>query len=418
MKVLMFGWEFPPFFAGGVGVVCDELTKELVKIDNLSLTYVMPFGPKEILDKHLRILVADNIVSSDRIKVRKIPSLIMPYMGAEDYAARVARLKKGKGVELSDDNTLKLYGMDLISEIYNFAEKTRFIVEEEDFDIIHAHDWQTIPAAIVAKEMSGKPLILHIHNTIYDRYLGMGGEQEKAIEMEGLMRADKVIAISQIIKDVLVEKYGVDPNKIEVIHHAKIDLKPCDDYEEPKFKQKDKVVLYAGRVVLQKGPEYFVEAAHKVLQHYRNVKFIVAGSGHMVDQLIRRTAELGISDKFVFHGFYTRKEGAKFFKMADVFVMPSVSEPFGIVPFEAMLNGTPSIISKQSGCSEVTKNVLKVDFWDVDQIANNIVALLNHEVLNNTMADEGLDEVNGLTWDKPAKRCVDLYKKVLIGSPC
>ena len=418
MKVLMFGWEFPPFFAGGIGVVCGELTKELVKRDDVSITYVMPFGPKEMENQHVRILIADNLVPTNKIKIKKVSSLLSsPYISSEQYDNHIRKFRRNKNgdVELMNDSTLQLYGGDLIGEVYNFGEKVRKIVEEEDFDVIHAHDWMTIPAGLVAKEMTGKPLIIHVHNTIYDRYLGMGGGEEKEIEDRGFREADKIIAISHIVKNTLIEKYGVDPSKIEVVHHARIGLEPCENYELPKIKKNNKIVLYAGRVVLQKGPEYFFEAAVKVLRYYKNVKFIIAGDGHALNGLIERAAELGISDKFIFHGFYNREEGAQFFKMADVFVMPSVSEPFGIVPLEAMLNGTPSIISKQSGCSEILKNALKVDFWDVDQIANNIVALLNYKVLHNAMTDNGLEEVNGLNWDEPAKRCVDIYKKVLIG---
>ncbi len=418
MKILMLGWEFPPFFAGGVGMVCYELTKAMVELNDVSITYVMPFGPKNISNKYLNILVADNLISDKKITLRKIPSLMNAYMSEKDYEKKTRDFIRNKDgdIELIHDNTLQLYGKDLISEVYNFAEKTKLIIKNENFDVIHAHDWQTIPAAIEAKRISGKPLIIHIHNTIYDRYLGMGGEKEKEIELDGLHYADKIIAISYKVKDTLVNKYGIDPKKIEVIHNAKIGLKSDVEIEMPEINKKYKIVLYAGRVTIQKGPDYFVEAAAKVLEHYPDVKFIMAGSGDLLNQLIHRVAELGISDKFIFHGFYSREEGARFFEMADVFVMPSVSEPFGVVPLEAMLSNTPSIISKQSGCSEIISNVLKVDFWDVDMIANNIIALLNHKVLNNTMAKEGLNEINKLTWDKPAKRCVDLYTKVLIGS--
>ncbi|MCW8965340.1 MAG: glycosyltransferase family 4 protein [Candidatus Pacearchaeota archaeon] len=417
MKILMLGWEFPPFFAGGIGVVCNELTKELIKNNDVEITYVMPFGPKEITDKHIRILVADNIIPSDKIKIRRIPTIVTPYMNTYEYDDCIKGLRRDKdgNVKLMHDNTKQLYGKDLISEVYNFAEKLRLILEEEDFDIIHAHDWMTIPAGVVAKEVTGKPLIIHVHNTIYDRYLGNGGEHEKEIELNGLLKADRIIAISNFVKNILVDKYGINSNKIEVIHHARIEGDPCPEYKEPKFKEKDKVVLYAGRVTLQKGPEYFIEAAKKVSEFVSNVKFIMIGSGDQLQRMIDRVAQLGLSDKFMFHGFYNRKEATMFFKMADVFVMPSVSEPFGVVPFEAMTNETPSIISKQSGCSEILKNALKVDFWDVDQIANNIVALLNHQVLHNSMKNEGLKEINGLNWDGPAKRCIDVYKKVLIG---
>lgn len=418
MKVLMFGWEFPPFFAGGVGMVCYELTREMAKLNDVSVTYVMPFGPKDISGDHVNVLVADNMVRDSQIKVHKIPSLMNAYMSEDEYEKKVEGMIRSKdgSVCLKHDNTGQLYGKDLISEVYNFGEKARLIAESEDFDVIHAHDWMAIPAAIAAKEISGKPMIIHVHNTIYDRYLGMGGEKEKEIEMEGFYHADRIVAISQKIKDTLIDKYGIDPGRIDIVHNAKIDVERATDEDFSEIKKRDKIVLYAGRVTMQKGPDYFVEAAAKVLEHEKNVKFIMAGSGDLLNQLITRVAALGISDKFVFHGFYNREEGAKFFEMADVFVMPSVSEPFGVVPLEAMMCDTPSIISKQSGCSEVLTNVLKIDFWDIELMADYIVALLRHESLNGLMKRKGKEEIDQMTWEGPAKRCVDLYEKVLIGS--
>ena len=411
----MLGWEFPPFFAGGVGMVCYELTREMVKRDDVSITYIMPFGPKNIANEHINILVADNIVADNKISVRKVPSLMHAYMGEEDYERETKKFTRNKDgdIELFHDNTLQLYGKDLISEVYNFAEKTKLIAEGEDFDVIHAHDWQTIPAAIEVKKISGKPLVLHVHNTIYDRYLGMGGEKEKEIELEGIRYADKVIAISHFIKNTLIEKYGVNPDKIEVIHNAKIGLGESNDCGVPNIKKKNKIVLYAGRVTMQKGPNYFVEAAAKVLEHCEDVRFVMIGAGDLLNEMIRRTAELGISDKFIFHGFYSREEGARFFEMADVFVMPSVSEPFGVVPLEAMLARTPSIISKQSGCAEVINNALKVDFWDVDQIANNIINVLKYDELSEELTQNGSTEVRKFDWNIPAQKCINVYNNVI-----
>ncbi len=412
MKVLMLGWEFPPFFAGGAGIVCYELTREMVKMDDVDLTYVMPFGPDEIRNQHLRILLADRF-KGKRINFKKIPSLLSAYMTQESYMEERQRLISAGKTGLGADNTLSLYGQNLIEEVYNFAGRVRTIVEDESFDVVHAHDWTTFPAAIQASEYMRKPLIVHMHITEFDKSGGNGADPHiYSIEKEGMEKADKIITISRRVKDGLVKNYGINPNKIEIVYHAKVDVGPDMNFDFPKFKDKNKVILYAGRMTLQKGPDYFVEAARKVCNFYDNVIFIMAGSGDQLQKMIKRTIELGISDKFLFHGFYTRDDANKFFSMADIYVMPSVSEPFGLVAFEAMSKGTPTIISKQSGASEILNNVFKVDFWDSDMMANQIVSLLKHNALSNTMKREGYSEVNKLTWDKPARRCVDIYKEL------
>jgi glycosyltransferase involved in cell wall biosynthesis len=412
MKVLMLGWEFPPYFAGGAGIVCYELTKEMVKMDDVDMTYVMPFGPEEVLEQHLRVLIANNF-KGKKIKFKRIPSLLGAYTSQKEYS-QTKRLIDQKRAKMGIDNTTSLYGENLLEEVYNFAERVNTIVDDESFDVVHAHDWTTFPAAIRASEEMKKPLIVHMHITEFDKSGGNGADPHiYSIEKEGMEKADKIIAISEKVKDGLVKNYGIDPAKIEIVYHAKIDLGPDKNLDFPKFKDKNKVILYAGRMTLQKGPDYFIEAAKKVTNFYKNVIFIMAGSGDQMNAMIERTAQLGISDKFLFHGFYTRDEANQFFNLADVFVMPSVSEPFGLVPFEAMGKNTPTIISKQSGASEILSNVLKVDFWDTDRMADQIVSVLRHKELSGTMKKEGKSEVEKLTWDKPARRCVDIYKDLI-----
>lgn len=409
----MLGWEFPPFFAGGAGIVCYELTREMVKIDDVDLTYVMPSGPDELTEQHLRVLIADRF-EGKKISFKKIPSLMGAYMTQDSYVEERQRLIRSGKLSMKGDNTLNLYGATLLEDVYNFVGGVSEIIDNEEFDVIHAHDWTTFPAAIYASEQMKKPLIVHIHITEFDKSGGNGADPHiYSIEKEGMDKADKIITISEKVKRGLIENYHIDPSKIEIVYHAKIDVGPDKDFVFPKFKDKNKVILYAGRMTLQKGPDYFVEAAAKVVNFYDNVIFIMAGSGDQMNQMIKRTVELGIQDKFLFHGFYTRDDANKFFSMADVFVMPSVSEPFGLVPFEAISKNTPTIISKQSGVSEILSNVLKVDFWDTDKMANQIVSILRHNELSNTMKKEGLSEVNKLTWDKPARRCVDIYKELI-----
>ena len=419
----MLGWEFPPFFAGGVGMVCYELVKAFAKRGDVDITYIMPYGPKDLNTNYVKLLVADNIVPNSKItlKIRKISSLLGSYMSPEEYTQQLKQLQTKRELqtidsdtELSKDNTHALYGANIIAEAYRFAEKVRLIAQEEEFDVIHAHDWTTFPAAIAVKELTGKPLIVHIHITEFNKSGGHhANPQVYAIEQEGMRKADAVIAISNLIKNMCVEKYFIDPSKIHVIHNANIEMDPIDHNYNFPIRKHNQIVLFAGRVTLQKGADYFVEAARKVCTVRNDVKFIMAGAGDMLQRMIDRVGHLGLADKFIFHGFYSREDAEKFFSMADVFVMPSVSEPFGVVPLEAMSKGTPAIISKQSGVSEILNNVLKVDFWDVDELANKIIALLNYKALHTELRDKGLKEVQGITWDVPAAKCVDLYNKLL-----
>ncbi|MFC1722545.1 glycosyltransferase family 4 protein [Nanoarchaeota archaeon] len=414
MKVLMLGWEFPPFFAGGVGMVCYELTKEMVKRGDVSLTYVMPSGPRDVKDSHVNILVANNLVADSQIKIHRIPSTLGAYMTEEQYQKNITKLRElGHDADNKRDNTKSLYGKNLLAEVDRFAQKVSLIAAQEDYDVIHAHDWTTFPAAIQAKKKTGKPFVAHVHITEYDKSGGAGADPHiYAVEREGMHTADKVIAVSNFVKQNLIERYGVPTDKISVVHNGANEMNASVSYRHI-IQDTDKVVLFAGRVTLQKGPEFFVDAAAKVVPHFKNVKFVVAGSGDQLTNMIEQATEAGIAANFVFHGFYTRDEAEKLFSMADVFVMPSVSEPFGIVPFEAMCKGTPTIISKQSGCSEVIDHTLKCDFWDTDTMANQIVGILRHSELRKEISENGKREVDTFTWEEPAQKCIEVYQEVL-----
>lgn len=415
----MLGWEFPPFFAGGVGMVCYELTKAFSKRNDIQVTYVMPYGPKDLYSRYVRLLAADNLIPNSKIQIKKISSMLSAYMSPEEYIQQLKQLelkqlgmKEGDSI-LGKDNTFKLYGANLLQEVYRFAEKVKLLAMEEDFDIIHAHDWTTFPAAIALKEMTGKPLVVHIHITEFNKSGGAGvNQQVYDIERIGMQKADGVIAISHLIKNICIEKYGINPEKISVIHNANIEMNEGLVHISD-LKKFNKIVLFAGRITLQKGPDYFVEAAKKVCEYRDDVKFIMAGSGDMLNRMIDYVAKLGIADKFIFHGFYTREDAERLFSMADVFVMPSVSEPFGVVPLEAMMKNTPTIVSKQSGVSEVLNHTLKVDFWDTDEMANKILALLNYSPLHTELTNKGYQEAKSLTWDVPAQKCIELYHRLM-----
>lgn len=406
MKVLMLGWEFPPYFAGGIGIVCYELTKALSQ-QGVDITYIMPFGPQEIDPGFLhKMLIAENLAPT--VKVHTVKTLMNAYMSSKEYEQKykstMLEAKPGKAKK-------QLYGKDLMQEVHNFAHRAKAIALLEDFDVIHCHDWMTIPAAIWIKELTGKPLIVHVHNTVYDRYPHGISQVEKDIEQKGLDAADRVICLSQYVKNMVTKHYTVDQSKVRILYWGaqKLNGNPNPTRIFPQ----DKVVLFAGRITAQKGPEYFVRAARKVADKDPNVKFIMAGSGDMLHEMIELSTNLGLADRFLFPGFYTRQQVEELFGMADVFVMPSVSEPFGIVPFEAMSVGTPTIISKQSGISEVLSHVLKVDFWDIDQLAQKILAVLKYEELGGTLKEHGLIEVDEMTWDKTAANQQKIYRELL-----
>ena len=395
MKVLMFGWEFPPLSSGGLGTACYGLTKGLSK-KGVEITFVLPYA-----------FDADNpdflkLVSTTNIKIRKIASALQPYLSSEEY-------KRSLGKKPSP----RMYGSTLFDEVYRYTLAAEKIAEEEDFDIIHCHDWMTFGAGIRAKKKKNKPLVLHVHATELDR---TGGHQVNQnvydLERNGMHKADRVITVSNFTKNKVITHYGVPPEKIKVVHNA-LDSSQHGYDEDFKIKNTDKVVLFLGRITLQKGPDYFVYAAKKVLEHEKNVKFIIAGSGDMEPFIIEKAAELGIADKVLFAGFLTQDDVDRAYKMADVYVMPSVSEPFGITALEAMKNKAPVIVSRQSGVSEVVKHCLKVDFWDVNELSSKIISLLRYNPLHETLKENAYFEVKKLNWDVPAQKCIDIYNELI-----
>jgi len=402
MRVLMLGWEFPPIYSGGLGTACYGLTKGLSH-HNVSVTFVMPTGPANVKGEYVNLLVADKIYKDKRIKIKQIETLLVPYLTSRAYDQEYALSMKKDGVSGI------LYGRNLFDEVYRYSERVKMIAMLEDFDVVHAHDWMTYQAGIKAKKVSGKPLILHIHATEFDRTGGHNLNQYVYdIERMGFHEADRIIAVSNYTKSMVVRHYGVSPEKVTVVHNA-VEFKEGPDY---KIKKTDKLVLFLGRITLQKGPDYFLEAAKRVLDRNPTIKFMFVGSGDMEPRMIERAAELGISKNVLFAGFLAGDDVNRAYHMADVYVMPSVSEPFGITPLEAMKSGTPVIISRQSGVSEVINHVLKVDFWDTEDIASKILALIHYKVLNNELKHHGLLEVKKFNWDIPAEKCLRVYEEV------
>ncbi len=411
MRILMLGWEFPPYFTGGVGIVCHSLIKALVDKGH-DVTFLMPKGPEELKASNpfTKIRIADNETNIP-VKVREVASLLAgPYEGFENYEERY---KEYMNILSQQGESGAMYGSNLLQEVERFAAKAAIIAQQEDFDVIHAHDWVTFQAGIAIKEATGKPLVVHVHITEFDK---SGGEHADsriyAIERNGMMQADKVIVVSEFLKRRCIEKYYIPQEKIRVVYNS---INFADETLRVKkeiISPHDKVVLFLGRVTLQKGPEYFLEAAKKVSEIDDDVKFILAGSGDMLPRMIEKAADLGIGAKVLFPGLTSREQTFELMKAADVFVMPSVSEPYGIVPLEAMSQGTPTIISRQSGVSEVLTNTLKTDFWDINDLANKMLAALHYKTMHETLSEHGLIELKTFTWETPAIDCERIYKEL------
>ncbi len=428
MRVLMFGWEFPPHIAGGLGTACYGIVKGLAR-NGVETIFVMPSASGDEDQSAARIINASDVpvesVSSsvdefmEKVKFMRIGSNMIPYVDPEEFREMVESEKKLRGESSHKHVGMKFrfsgkYGSNLLEEVARYAMVGGTIAMEhiDEFDIIHAHDWLTYMAGIAAKELTGKPLIVHVHATSFDRGTeDMIDSRIYSIERRGMESADKVIAVSDLTRNIVINKYGISPDKVVTVHNA-VDFSGRTDIRVERG-VRDKVVTFLGRITFQKGPEYFIEAAAKVLKRTGNVRFVMAGSGDMMNRCIRHVARLGISDRFHFTGFLRGAEVQKMFAMSDVYIMPSVSEPFGISPLEAMRTNVPAIISNQSGAAEVLKYAFKVDFWDVDAMADDIYALLNYPALADFSARQGYDEVNRLKWNIAAAKMKQVYESVI-----
>jgi glycosyltransferase involved in cell wall biosynthesis len=428
MRVLMFGWEFPPHISGGLGTACYGLTRGMSTIPGLDILFVVPKAYGDEDPKKIRLLGAGDVTLDIR-KVKEhrflrdlsyieVNSNIVPYTSPEEYERLVGKAEKqGKRlVETTMGGKLHFtgkYGANLFEEIANYAMVAGEIALKYEFDIIHAHDWLTYPAGIAAKRATGKPLVIHVHATDFDRSGGSVNPGVFEIEKTGMHFADKIIAVSNLTRNTIIEKYGIDPGKVVTVYNA---VDPLPDNEKLQLKRgiTDKVVTFLGRITLQKGPEYFVMAAHKVLQKMDNVRFVMAGSGELLERMIHWTASLGISDRFYYTGFLKGDDVFRMFSISDVYVMPSVSEPFGISPLEAMQSNVPSIISHQSGVAEILKYAFKVDFWDVDALADAIYGLLNYPALSEMFRIHGVKEVNDMKWETSGRKVHKIYKEFVV----
>ena len=429
MRVLMFGWEFPPHIAGGLGTACYGIVKGLAH-NGVQTMFVMPSASGDEDRSAADIINASEIpvdVSStmnvddflDKVQFVHIGTNMLPYLDPAEFHSLVEedRKRQVRDFSIHYGQTYKFsgkYGSNLMEEVARYAMVggTIAMTHKGEFDVIHAHDWLTYMAGIAAKRLSGKPLVVHVHATSFDRSSDNNIDTRVYdIEKRGMEAADRVITVSDLTRNIVITKYGIDPSKVVTVHNA-VDFSGRSEIQVERG-VKEKVVTFLGRITFQKGPEYFIEAAAKILKKCKNVRFVMAGSGDMMNRSIRQVARLGISDRFHFTGFLRGAEVQKMFALSDVYVMPSVSEPFGISPLEAMRSGVPSVISRQSGAAEVLKYAFKVDFWDVDAMADEIYALLQYPALADFASKYGYDEVNTLKWNNAAAKIKSGYESVI-----
>ncbi len=414
----MFGWEFPPHILGGLGTASYGLTKGMSLQNDLDITFVIPKPWGDEDKSFLRIIGASQVPivwknPPHDLVLQKLKNLMDPNL--------YYRLREHIYADFSYMHTNELgclefsgrYPENLQEEINNYSIMAGVLARAEHYDIIHSHDWLTYPAGIHAKMILGKPLVIHVHATDFDRSRGNVNPQVYAIEKNGMDYADHIITVSELTRRTVIEKYHQSPEKVTTVHNAVTPLDPAILSIPDNRGVNDKIVTFLGRITMQKGPEYFVEAASKVLAKTKNVRFIMAGSGDMMDQMIRLVAEKNISDRFHFTGFMKGKQVYEVFKASDVYVMPSVSEPFGISPLEAMQCGVPSIISKQSGCAEILRYAIKLDYWDVDALADAMYSLVTYPALHTFLKEEGLKEVGNIKWEDAGHKVRNIYNKVL-----
>ena len=425
MRVLMFGWEFPPHIAGGLGTACYGLTKGLAH-NNVEILFVMPSASGDEDQSAVRIINASDVAVYDtcknideflgKVDFLRVGSNLRPYIDPVSFTELVTEEQKYQTEEFKGYFKEKYkfsgkYGANLMEEVARYAMVAGAIAQQHEFDVIHAHDWLTNLAGIAAKKVSGKPLVIHVHATEFDRTGENVNPEVFRLEQTGMREADKVITVSNLTRNIVINKYGIDPSKVITVHNA-VDFSGRSDVEVQRG-VKEKIVTFLGRITFQKGPEYFIEAANKVLKMYPNVRFVMAGSGDLMNRSIKRVAQLGISDRFHLTGFLRGQDVQRMFAYSDVYVMPSVSEPFGISPLEAMISNVPTIISKQSGVAEVLKYAIKVDFWDIDALADAIYGLLNYPALSKMAIESGLEEVNSLKWDHAASKVKKVYEAAI-----
>lgn len=416
MKALMFGWEFPPHILGGLGTASFGLTRGMSLQQDMDITFVIPHPWGDEDQSFLKIIGANSVpVVWKNVDWNFVDSRLSGRMSPDFYY----HLRNGIKYDFTRIGTDDLgcinfsgkYPDNLLEEISNYEAVASVLAHSLQFDIIHSHDWLTYPAGIFAKRITGKPLVIHVHATDYDRSRGNVNPDVYRIEKEGMDIADHIITVSNRTRDVVIEKYHQHPDKVTTVHNAVEPLAFVDELH--KTERRDKVVTFLGRITMQKGPEYFVEVAERVLSITGGVRFVMAGSGDMMENMVRLVAQKGLADHFHFTGFLKGRDVYEMLAESDVYMMPSVSEPFGISPLEAMQCGTPSIISKQSGCAEILQHAIKTDYWDIDAMADYIHAIVKYPAMYNSLRKNGLQEIDDIKWEYAGQRVREIYNRVL-----
>lgn len=419
----MFGWEFPPHILGGLGTASYGITKGLSLQPDMHITFCLPrpWGDEDKSFMNIIGMSETPIVWRD-VNYDYVKSRIGNKMDPQLYYDLRDHIYADFNYRLTDDlgciEFSGRYPENLQDEINNYSIVAGVIARQQEFDIIHAHDWLTYPAGIHAKNISGKPLVIHVHATDFDRSRGNVNPTVYGIEKDGMDHADCIMCVSELTRQTVINHYHQDPAKVVTMHNAVYPLSDSilqmvHERRESHKDRKEKVVTFLGRITMQKGPEYFVEAASQVLQRTRNIRFCMAGSGDMMNAMIEMVAQRGIADRFHFPGFMKGKQVYEALADSDVYVMPSVSEPFGISPLEAMQCGVPSIISKQSGCAEILDKCIKTDYWDINAMSDAMYSLCTNPSLHTYLKEEGKKEVDQITWEKVGKRIYDIYNSLL-----
>jgi glycosyltransferase involved in cell wall biosynthesis len=418
MKILMFGWEFPPLISGGLGTACFGLTQALTGRGH-EIVFVLPrqgefetpapvrSNPPPAVQAFPAPGALEGPEGLQGLSLRAIASTLRPYGGGRRNRSLLTGQPASRLQEMGGR-----YGTDLIAESMRYGRAAGAVACEQPFDVIHAHDWMTVFAGIEAQAAGGRPFVLHIHALEFDRSGEDVNSEIYDIERLGMERADRVIAVSRYTKSVMVDRYGVNAEKIDVVHNAVARNDETPDFPLAR-NQMRKTVLFLGRITFQKGPDYFIEAAARVLKELPDVTFVMAGAGDMMPRMVERVAELGIGANFHFTGFLTGEEVDRMYAASDLYVMPSVSEPFGITPLEAMRCDVPVIISRQSGVSEIIAHALKVDFWNVAELADKMIAVLRRPALAAEMVARSREALQRIRWEDAAVKIENIYHSLL-----
>lgn len=403
--VLMIGWEYPPHNSGGLGVACEGLTKAL-SAQNTQIFFTLPYPVSGGLN-HMKLVQCFDPNWS--------PSDVL--VGGQFSAyGNTSSIIPSPTADLIDSSQLRtLPQSELDARVNQYAELVakRARPLHKKIDLIHAHDWMSLPAAQKVSAHSHKPYVAHVHSTEFDRVPnGCGSQFIHSVEYQGLQKADHIITVSYYTKHLLVTQYGLSPKKISVVHNG-IDPLDCPpDISRHHFASQRPVIVFMGRLTSQKGGEYFLRLAKRVVQSIPNALFVVAGSGDLYHQLLFQTAFDHLSAHVLFSGFVRDRQRELLLNRADLFVMPSVSEPFGLVALEAAQRHTPVIVSKQSGVVEVLPSAVQLDFWDIDAMVKEMIDLLQNKDRHQQAIDRQLRDISKVTWSKSASRVRDIYQRL------